>query len=99
MEYLVKIMPQAEQELEDIAYFIALDNPVRAETFVRELVKSFNSTLSVFPESGTVYRGNIRKLTHKGYTAFYRVKKITLLVEILHIVNLRKPLSARNINF
>jgi plasmid stabilization system protein ParE len=88
MEYAVKIVPQARQELEDIAYFIALDNPAKARSFVKELVTSISNTLSTLPESGVIY---------KSYTAFYRVKKEEKLVEILHLVNLTKPLSERDI--
>ncbi len=97
MEYAVKIVPQAIQELEDIAYFIALDNPVRAKSFVKELVTSISDTLSTLPESGVIYKADIRKLSYKNYTAFYRVRKEEKLVEILHMVKLTKPLSERNI--
>ena len=99
MEYAVKIVPQAIQELEDIAYFIALDNPIRAESFVKELVASISRTLSTLPESGVIYKADIRKISYKSYTAFYRVRKNEKLVEILHMVKLTKPLSERDINF
>jgi len=99
MAYQVKIMPQADQELEGIAYFIALDNPQASKRFVAELVAAFNKMLVDFPESGLVYKGDIRQFSHKGYTAFYRVSTLKKQVEILHIVNLTKPLSARNIQF
>jgi plasmid stabilization system protein ParE len=97
--YQVKIMPQADEELEDIAYFIALDSPQNSRRFVAELVAVFKNLLSGFPESGLVYKGDIRQFTHKGYTAFYRINTLKKQVEILHIVNLTKPLSARNIQF
>ena len=99
MEYAVKIVPQAVQELEDIAYFISLDNPVRAESFIKELVTSISGTLSTLPESGVVYKADIRKISYKNYTAFYRVRKDEKLVEILHMVNLTKPLSERETSF
>ena len=98
MQYFVQITPQAKQELSDIAYFIALDNPVRAKKFVKALVQSFSGTLSIFPESGMIYKQNIRKISHKGYTAFYRIKEREQQVDILHIINLSKPLSARDID-
>jgi len=50
MYYIVDIMPQALIELEDIAYFISLDNEERAITFTKELTKHFISNLSMFPE-------------------------------------------------
>jgi len=99
MDYAVKIMPQAQQELEDIAYFIALDNPNRARIFVKELVKSIRNTLSTLPESGAIYKGDVRKIAYKGYTAFYQVKNDIEQVNILHIVNLTQPLSVRNLSF
>jgi len=33
-EYQIKIPPQADEELEDIAYFIALDNSLASKRFV-----------------------------------------------------------------
>jgi len=98
MNYTVKIMPQAEQELEDIAYYIALDSPKMAHKFVKALVSSLVKTLSVFPEGGIIYKGDIRTLAYKQYTAFYIVKKIERSVHIVHIVNLKKPLPERNIS-
>lgn len=97
MAYQVKIMPQADEELEDIAYFIALDNPQVSKRFVAELVAAFNKMLASFPESGLAYKDDIRQFSHKGYAAFYRVNTVKKQVEILHIVNLSKPLSERNI--
>ena len=97
--YEVKVMPQADEELEDIAYFIALDSPKASQRFVKELVVAFKQMLGSFPESGLIYKDDIRQFSHKGYTAFYRVNKLKNQVEILHIINLIKPLSARNIKF
>jgi len=54
MNYTVKVMPQAEQELEDIAYYIALDSPKMANKFVKSLVSSLVKTLSVLPEGGII---------------------------------------------
>ena len=98
MEYAIRIMPQAKLELEDIAYFIALDNPNRASTFVKELVKSISTTLSTLPEGGSIYKGEIRKIAYKGYTAFYQINKAKQQVNILHIVNLSQPLSVRDLS-
>lgn len=98
-EYHIKITPQADEELEDIAYFIALDNPLASKRFVTNLIAAFNTVLKRFPESGVIYKEDIRQFSYKGYTAFYRVKTLEKQVEILHIVNLAKPLSARDIEF
>ncbi len=99
MAYSVKIMPSAEANLENIIYFISLNSPVRAKTFTNELVTSIRNTLSTFPEGGTKHQGNIRKISYKGYTAFYRINEFQNLVEILHFVNLSKPLLNRGIDF
>jgi len=98
-EYQIKITPQADEELEDIAYFIALDNPLASKRFVTKLVAAFNKVLKSFPESGLVYKDDIRQFSYKGYTAFYRVNSLKKQVDILHIVKLTKPLSVRNIEF
>lgn len=95
MNYIVDIMPQAKIELADIAYFIALDNEEVAKTFTKGLVNHFVSHLSIFPELWENYSWNIRKITHKGYTAFYRIKKQKKTVEILHISNLKKPFAIK----
>jgi plasmid stabilization system protein ParE len=97
--YDVEIMPQAENELFEIGYFIALNNPKNSQQFIVELVAVFTDSLSSSPEIGAVYQDDIRKLTYKKYTAFYRINPSKKRVEILHIVNLTKPLSARNIEF
>jgi len=97
--YKIKIMPQADKELEDLAYFIALDSPQASRRFVADLVGAFIKILESFPESGLVYKGDVRQFSHQGYTAFYRVSALKKQVEILHIVNLTKLLSARNIKF
>lgn len=97
--YQVVISAQASNELEEIAYFIGLDKPQSSQRFVKEPVTTFITLLGGFPESGLVYKADIRQFSHKGYTAFYRVNAVPQHVEILHIVNLGKPLSVRNIEF
>ena len=97
--YKVVITQCANKELAEIAYFIALDKPQVIKRFIKELGENFINSLSTSPEIGVVHQGDIRKLTYKKYTAFYRVNALKKRVEILHIVNLTKPLSARNIEF
>lgn len=41
---------QAENEIQDIAYFISLDNEERAKTFTKELIEHFTRSISMFPE-------------------------------------------------
>ena len=82
-DYFVKVMPQADEDLEDIAYFIALDSPKRSQKFVAELVDAFKKLLEIFPESGKVYKGEIRQFTHKSYTAFYRTENSVKVCKLL----------------
>ncbi len=50
--YQIIIMPSAREGLLAIGEYIALDNPVRAITFVDEIIASLEKTLSIFPLSG-----------------------------------------------
>jgi len=85
----------ANECLLNIAEYIALDSPVRAESFIREIIESLSKTLSVFPLAGTVYeeietKSEIRKLAYKNYISFYRVNND--VIEILYVFN-----SAQNV--
>ena len=80
----------ADECLLNIASYIALDSPVRAEAFIEELVESLIQTLSVFPLAGKVYeeievKSEVRSLPYKNYISFYRVKGN--VVEVLFIFN------------
>jgi len=91
----VVLTETANECLLNIAEYIALDNPVRAETFIEEIVESLSQTLSVFPLAGKVYEEieakiEIRSLPYKNYISFYRVRNG--IVEVLFIFN-----SAQNI--
>lgn len=93
--YKVVLTDTANDGLLNIAEYIALDSPARAETFIEEIVGSLNQTLSVFPLAGKVYeeieaKVEIRSLPYKNYMSFYRVRND--VVEILYIFN-----SAQNI--
>jgi toxin ParE1/3/4 len=78
----------AEQELEAIGDYIALDNPVRALSFIRELRKDC-ALLSAMPERNPLlarYRASgIRRRIYGRYLIFYRVEAET--VQILHILH------------
>jgi plasmid stabilization system protein ParE len=78
----------AEADLQEIGDWIALDNPVRAASFVRELREAC-LTLADMPRAFPVVRRRravqIRRKPYCSYLIFYRVRRQT--VEILHVLH------------
>ena len=60
MSHRVRFSDNAVADLDGIAEHIAGDNPVRAISFIDELQRPTIDMLSVFPESGTRYKGLTR---------------------------------------
>jgi plasmid stabilization system protein ParE len=52
--YRIEIMPTARAGLLEIGEYIALDNPVRAISFMDEITDSLHKILSLFPYSGKI---------------------------------------------
>jgi toxin ParE1/3/4 len=80
----------AHECLLDIAEYIALDSPARAELFIEEMLDALMKTLSVFPLAVKVYeeieaKYEIRRLPYKKYIIFYTIRKD--VVEVLFIYN------------
>ena len=98
MNYHIGFSEEAQDELREIALYIQSYNPDKAESFVNGIIDHFEEVLGRFPKSGNVYLKHIRKLTFKKYTAFYVVDEEHLEIEILHVVDLTKPLEARGID-
>ena len=96
--YQVRYTENALQDLEAIFSYIAMDNLDRALSFAMELKEHLDGVLSVFPNGGTLYNPDkgVRKHSYKGHTAFYHVPDAEH-VEVLHVINLRRPLTARGI--
>lgn len=82
------ITSAAEADLEEIADYIARDNPVRAMTFVRELYERC-SDIADMPEAWPVVpryeHHGIRRRVHGRYLIFYRVGEDRIV--ILHVLN------------
>jgi toxin ParE1/3/4 len=74
----------ALRSADEIAAYIALDNPPRATSFVKELRQS-TDRLASFPGMGRAGRvpGTRELVIHKNYLAIYRVRGDD--VEILRI--------------
>ena len=78
----------AEQDLEDIADWIARDNPERAGSFVAELVrtcKSIGRAPRSYPLGDRSRDPTLRRRIHRSYLIFFDIGPKE--VEILHIVH------------
>ena len=96
--YRVELMDTAEECLLDIGEYIALDNPVRAISFIDEIVVALKKTLSLFPFAGSLYDGienneTIRTFVHGNYTSYYRVNESTQTVEVLFVFNGKREIT------
>lgn len=82
--YLVS--PLAEQDIESIGDYIALDNPQRALTFIAELrnqcarIASSPKAFRARPELGE----NIRSCAYGNYVIFFQDDPTVCIVRVLH---------------
>ena len=85
MDFKVILSPRAIQDLQEIVRYISFDNPVRAESFGRELF-SKTRLLASFPEMGRVVpefdQPDIREIIHLSYRIVYRVQYENRLIEV-----------------
>jgi toxin ParE1/3/4 len=78
----------AERDLEDIADWIARDNPERAESFVVELIrtcKSIRRAPRSYPFADRNRDPTLRRRVYASYLIFFDIG--TKEVEILHVVH------------
>jgi plasmid stabilization system protein ParE len=83
----VFITAEAEVDLEAIADFIAADNPLRAVSFVQELVDNCHA-LADRPRRHAVaadHGRGLRRFPYRGYSIYYQVGKDD--VTVVHILN------------
>ena len=87
------VTPLAEQDLEDIGDYIALDNPSRAMTFVQELYEHCQK-ICLNPD---VYRrrpelaDSIRSCAHGNYVIFFEATAVQ--VNIIRVLNGARDIS------
>jgi toxin ParE1/3/4 len=81
---------RALRKLDEIAAFIAQDNPTRATSFVRELREKVNVLREhQLGQPGRVY-GTKELVLHKNYVAVYRVKEDEVqILTVLHTAQKR----------
>lgn len=77
----------ALRSVDEIAEFIAKDNPVRASSFVQEL-KDAVTKLQIYPAIGRAGRvmGTRELVLHKNYIAIYRIRGDDVEILRLHHV-------------
>lgn len=85
---IVVVTDEAALDLERIADAIALDDPERAITFIRELRVSCES-LGEFPRAYPLIpryeESGVRRRVHGNYLIFYRIGIETL--DVLHVLH------------
>ncbi len=89
-KYTVRLLPVAEDDLDEIVAYVALDN-LEAALKLAEQIESDLSMLSSFPKLGRIPRDSdlreagYRYLIVADYLVFYTVEKRTVIVHrILH---------------
>lgn len=85
---IVELTAAAEADLESIGDYIALDNPGRAASFVRELYRSCLDIADMpkaWPVVPRYEHHGIRRRVHGRYIIFYRVGDGN--ITILHVLN------------
>jgi plasmid stabilization system protein ParE len=84
MNATIVISPRAAQQIDAVDSEIAANSPQRADEFLRVLNARIEQ-LSLFPESGLVYRDNIRRLLllHFPFSLFYTFDTNRRIVAII----------------
>ncbi|MDR3534995.1 MAG: type II toxin-antitoxin system RelE/ParE family toxin [Acetobacteraceae bacterium] len=88
------LSPRAAADLEEIADYIARDNPVRAATFVAELearCRAVAETPELYPARTDLAPG-LRMAVHGRYLVLYRDRPLENMVRIERVLH-----SARNL--
>ena len=85
---IVVFTREAENDLERIGDYIAVDNPQRAVTFVNELINRCERLADAphgFPLVPRYEGRRIRRRSYREYLIFYRVG--VAQIEIVHVLN------------
>jgi plasmid stabilization system protein ParE len=96
--YEIELSEDAKQSLLEISEYIALDNPARAKSFIKEILTSIQNTLSLFPYSGRLvedldFDEEIRIWSYGNYNCYYLVNEEKVSVEVLFVFN-----ASRDVN-
>ena len=84
----VVIAEAAKADLASIGDFIRLDDPIRADTFVQELIdrcEELADAPRAYPLVTRYEDAGIRRRPYRGYLIFYRVGHN--VIEVLHVLH------------
>lgn len=88
---IVRLLPDAEADLEAIGDYIARDNPLRALAFIAELRDRCDSLVDMplgFPLVPRYEHRNVRHRAHGNYQIFYRTIDSPIeRIDILHVIH------------
>lgn len=85
---ILEFSSEAESDLEQIADYIAKDNPHRALSFIRELRSNCEGLVAIpngFPLVPRYEQYGIRRRVHGSYLIFYRIEgEKVVIIHVLH---------------
>ncbi len=84
--YKVEVLQTAEEHLDVIIDYIALESPQRAISFTQEMVEKFINLVSTFPYAGVKHKQHFC-FKYKGYLMFYQVQEEQKQVNLLFVLN------------
>ena len=85
MSYEIQYLPLAEQDLEDIAFYLSQFYPSTLKKFMNMLEKHI-SNLQDMPHMGTQY-GDYHKLVALDYLVFYKILEEQNLIKIYRVLH------------
>ena len=91
---IVDFTPAARDDLAAIGQWIAQDNPLRAITFVDELIDAAEDLvngLERFPEIDPRRYPGVRRRNHRAYRIYYRLTDDTIAILNIHRGRRRTP--------
>ena len=86
----VRLLPEAEADLESIGDFIARDNPKRALLFVAELraqVNELATRAESFPLAGIPGHPDLRRRNYRHYGIYYGVNRMARWVDVHRVIH------------
>ena len=90
----------AGYDLESIDKYIGEDNPERARTYTKELLKKFVGIVKMFPNSCPRYnkRRNMRRFIYNDYNVYYSYNETDKLVKVLHVIHSSQLINSLFLN-